>query len=142
MRLLNGSFDDTDRVGTVHDMRFVFLDNDTKLLFAKAYDGKRNAYIDDFVANIPDALVLPFSAYEGWPEFTAWGVKDWLVEMGRGPRPVRRVKLRHEPNSMSLRVHLERAMRLVMPALVRHFQVFAATSAAWGCPTNLAKAMT
>src|SRR5215510_3448479 len=25
----NGNFDDTDRVGTVHDIRFVFLDNDT-----------------------------------------------------------------------------------------------------------------
>src|SRR5262249_50688741 len=34
LQLRDGSFDDTDRVGTVHDMRFVFLDNDTKLLFA------------------------------------------------------------------------------------------------------------
>src|SRR5215467_11796175 len=46
----NGNFDDTDRVGTVHDMRFVFLDNDTKLLFATAYDGDWDVYIDDFVA--------------------------------------------------------------------------------------------
>jgi hypothetical protein len=30
LQLRNGNFDDTDRVGTVHDMRFVFLDNDTK----------------------------------------------------------------------------------------------------------------
>src|SRR5262245_38550745 len=37
--LRDGNFSDTDRVGTVHDMRFVFLDNDTKLLFATAYDG-------------------------------------------------------------------------------------------------------
>src|SRR5262249_671971 len=34
----NGNFDDADKVGTVHDMRFVFLDNDTKMLFATAYD--------------------------------------------------------------------------------------------------------
>src|SRR5262245_20367425 len=33
LQLRNGNFDDTDRVGTVHDMRFVFLDNDTKMLF-------------------------------------------------------------------------------------------------------------
>jgi hypothetical protein len=52
----NGNFDDTDRMGTVHDMRFVFLDNDTKLLFATAYDGDWDAYIEDFVAKIPDAL--------------------------------------------------------------------------------------
>ena len=35
-------------------MRFVFLDNDTKLLFATAYDGEWDAYIDDFVTKIPD----------------------------------------------------------------------------------------
>ena len=37
-------------------MRFVFLDNDTKLLFATAYDGDWDAYIDDFVTKIPDYL--------------------------------------------------------------------------------------
>ncbi len=38
----------------VHDMRFVFLDNDTKMLFATAYDGEWDAYIDDFATKIPD----------------------------------------------------------------------------------------
>ena len=32
LKLRNGEFNDTDRVGTVHDLRFVFLDNDTKML--------------------------------------------------------------------------------------------------------------
>ena len=36
---LGNNFQGADKVGTVHDMRFVFLDNDTKLLFATAYDG-------------------------------------------------------------------------------------------------------
>ena len=49
-----------DAVGTVHDMRFVFLDNDTKLLFATAYDGEWDAYIDDFATKIPNALDLLF----------------------------------------------------------------------------------
>ena len=35
-------------------MRFVFLDNDTRMLFATAYDGDWDAYIDDFVTKIPD----------------------------------------------------------------------------------------
>src|SRR5262245_49669784 len=52
LQLRDGSFDDTDRVGTVHDMRFVFLDNDTKLLFATAYDGEWDPYIDDFATKI------------------------------------------------------------------------------------------
>src|SRR5262245_16543462 len=38
--LLEGNFQGADRVGSVHDMRFVFLENDTKLLFCTAYDGE------------------------------------------------------------------------------------------------------
>ena len=37
-------------------MRFVFFDNDTRLLFATAFDGDWDTYIDDFVAKIPDYL--------------------------------------------------------------------------------------
>jgi hypothetical protein len=40
LKLLDGTFQGADEVGTVHDMRFVFLDNDTELLFATAYDGE------------------------------------------------------------------------------------------------------
>jgi hypothetical protein len=76
----NGNFDDTDRMGTVHDMRFVFLDNDTKLLFATAYDGDWDAYIEDFVAKIPDALDVFFSAWDGWPGIHSPKVKDWIAE--------------------------------------------------------------
>ena len=37
------------KVGTLHDMRFVFIDNDTRMLFATSFDGDWDAYIDDFV---------------------------------------------------------------------------------------------
>jgi len=37
--LLGGNLDGASKVGTVHDMRFVFLDNDTRLLFATTFDG-------------------------------------------------------------------------------------------------------
>ena len=53
LQLRNGNYDDTDRVGTVHDMRFVFLDNDTKLLFATAYDGDWDVCIEDFMVRFP-----------------------------------------------------------------------------------------
>ena len=56
-----------DRVGTVHDMRWVFLDNDTKLLFGSTYDGDWDPYIDDFATKIPDILDLQFGEIEGWP---------------------------------------------------------------------------
>ncbi|MBV9531131.1 MAG: hypothetical protein JO283_08700 [Bradyrhizobium sp.] len=75
----NGNYDDTDRVGTVQNMRFVFLDNDTKLLFATAYDGDWDAYIDDFVAKIPNELDVFFSSCEGWPGIRSPKVKDWIA---------------------------------------------------------------
>jgi hypothetical protein len=80
LQLRNGNFDDTDRVGTVHDMRFVFLDNDTKLLFATAYDGDWDAYIEDFVAKIPNEMDVLFSAWEGWPGIHSPKVKDWIAK--------------------------------------------------------------
>jgi hypothetical protein len=80
LELRNGDFSDTDRVGTVHDMRFVFLDNDTKLLFATAYDGEWDPYIGDFAATIPDGLDVLFSACEGWPGIRNPAVKDWIAK--------------------------------------------------------------
>jgi hypothetical protein len=79
LELREGNFDDTDKVGTVHDMRFVFLDNDTKLLFTTAYDGEWDAYIDDFVTKIPNELDLFFCGCEGWPGIHSPSVKDWIV---------------------------------------------------------------
>src|SRR5262249_35932078 len=32
------------KVGTLHDMRFVFIDNDTRLLFATSFDGDWDTY--------------------------------------------------------------------------------------------------
>ena len=79
LQLLEGNFKGADLVGTLHDMRFVFLDNDTRLLFATAYDGEWDAYIDDFVTKIPNSLDLLFCNVEGWPGIHDPQVKDWLV---------------------------------------------------------------
>ena len=78
--LLQGHFQGADAVGTVHDMRFVFLDNDTRLLFATAYDGDWDAYIDDFATKIPVAMDVLFCNAEGWPGIRSPKVKDWIVE--------------------------------------------------------------
>ena len=69
-----------DRVGTVHDMRYVFLDNDTKLLFATAYDGEWDPYVDDFAAQIPDELDVVFCNCEGWPGIHSPAVKDYIAK--------------------------------------------------------------
>jgi len=80
LKLLNGNFSAGAKVGTLHDMRFVFLDNDTKFLFATAYDGQWDPYIEDFATKIPDEMDIIFSAFEGWPGIRSPKVKDWIVK--------------------------------------------------------------
>ena len=80
LQLLEGNFQGADRVGTVHDMRMVFLDNDTKLLFATAYDDEWDPYIEDFATKIPDSLDLLLCNSEGYPGFRSPKVKDWISE--------------------------------------------------------------
>ena len=81
LELLEGNFKAADAVGTVHDMRFVFVDNDTKLLFATAYDGDFDPYIADFASKIPNAMDLwlcNFEDYPGMRDPTA--AADWIAK--------------------------------------------------------------
>jgi hypothetical protein len=81
LKLLRGNLSQgANKVGTLHNMRFVFFDNDTRLLFATAFDGDWDAYIDDFVATIPDYLDIIDSAWDGWPGIRSPGAKDYLVK--------------------------------------------------------------
>jgi hypothetical protein len=80
LRLFGGNLAGADDVGSVHDMRFVFLDNDTRMLFATAYDGDWDAYIDDFATKIPDFLDIIDSAWEGWPGIRSPQAKDYLAK--------------------------------------------------------------
>lgn len=81
LKLLHGNLArGGDKVGSLHDMRFVFLDNDTRLLFATKFDGDWDAYIDDFVTGIPDYLDLIDSAWEGWPGIRSPEAKDYLIK--------------------------------------------------------------
>jgi hypothetical protein len=81
LRLLRGNLSQgADKVGTLHNMRFVFFDNDTRLLFATAFDGDWDTYIDDFVAKIPDYLDIIDSAWDGWPGIRSPGAKDYLAK--------------------------------------------------------------
>jgi hypothetical protein len=70
-----------NRVGTLHNLRFVFLENDTKMLFATAYDGDWDDYINDFATKIPAYMDLLFSAVPGWPGINSPSVKDFIVSI-------------------------------------------------------------
>src|SRR5215475_9089769 len=78
--LLEGNFKGADLVGTLHDMRFVLLDNDTKLMFATAYDGEWDAYIDDFATKIPNSMDILFCNCAGYPGIRSPAIKDWIVK--------------------------------------------------------------
>jgi hypothetical protein len=80
LRLLGGNLNKGDKVGSLHDMRFVFFDNDTRMLFATSFDGDWDAYIDDFVTSIPDYLDIIDSAWDGWPGIRHPGAKDYLAK--------------------------------------------------------------
>jgi hypothetical protein len=81
LKMIGGNLSSgASKVGTLHDMRFVFLDNDTRMLFATAYDGDWDAYIDDFATKIPDYLDIIDSAWEGWPGIRSPQAKDYLAK--------------------------------------------------------------
>ena len=79
LQLLNGNFDGANKVGTLHNMRFVFLEDDTKLLFLTAFDGEWDPYIDDFATKIPDYLDILDCGLEGWPGIRSPEAKDYLA---------------------------------------------------------------
>lgn len=56
-----------DKVGTVHDLRFVIFDNDTRVIFASTYDGGFEQYIKDFATIVPDHIDKEFTDCEGYP---------------------------------------------------------------------------
>lgn len=78
--LTKGNFDGAQRVSTLHDMRFVFFDDNTRILFATAYDGDWDAYINDFATKIPELMDLLFQNAEGWPGIDSPTVKDFIAE--------------------------------------------------------------
>jgi hypothetical protein len=69
-----------DRMGTVHDMRFVIFDNDTRLLFASTFDGDWDQYLNDFGAYIPNEIDMIFGEAEGWPGIRSPAAKDWTAK--------------------------------------------------------------
>ena len=80
LEIAGGNLAGATRVGTLHDLRFVFLDNDTKVLFCTAYDGDWDPYIDDFATKIPELMDILFGSVEGWPGIKDPSVKQFILD--------------------------------------------------------------
>jgi hypothetical protein len=70
----------TDRIATVHDLRFVIFDNDTRVIFASTFDGDWESYINDFATILPDEIDLLFHECAGYPGIHSPEIKDWIVK--------------------------------------------------------------
>ena len=70
----------TDRIATVHDLRFVIFDNDTRVIFASTFDGDWESYINDFATILPDEIDLLFHECTGYPGIHSPDIKDWIVK--------------------------------------------------------------
>jgi hypothetical protein len=84
-KLLDGGFTgerqkNTDRIATVHDLRFVIFDDDSRVIFASTFDGTWESYIDDFATILPDEIDLLFHECAGYPGIHSPSIKDWIVE--------------------------------------------------------------
>jgi hypothetical protein len=63
------------RVRSIHFARWVFMDNNHRVLFISNYDGSHEAYMDDFINKAAWGLNLVFSNGVGWPR-TRWLLKQ------------------------------------------------------------------
>src|SRR6202163_1373249 len=70
----------TDRIATVHDLRFVIFDDDTRIIFASTFDGDWESYINDFATILPDEIDLLFQEFAAYPGIHSPDIKDWIVK--------------------------------------------------------------
>ena len=80
LKIAGGNLKGATRVGTLHDLRFVFLGDDTRVLFCTAYDGDWDPYIDDFATKIPELMDILFGNVEGWPGIKDPSVKQFILD--------------------------------------------------------------
>lgn len=80
IELIHGDFGGALLVGTLHDMRFLILDDDKTLMFATTFDGDWDVYIEDFSTKIPELLDLIFGSVEGFPGIKDPGAKDFILK--------------------------------------------------------------
>ena len=76
------------RVQTIHFARWVFLDDNRRVLFCSNYDGALESYMDDFVNKVAWGLNLVFSNGVGYPS-TRFLIKDGAEQEGKFKRYLR-----------------------------------------------------
>jgi len=68
-----------DRIPTLHESRYVILDDGKRLMFCTTYDGEWDKYIDDFASIGTEYFDDIFQYAVGWPGITNPEVKNYFV---------------------------------------------------------------
>ena len=68
-----------DAMGNLHDMRVVFFDNDTRMLFATVFDGSWDSYMEDFATKMAPALDALFAEVVDYPGAHDPNLKDYIA---------------------------------------------------------------
>ena len=69
-----------DKMGSLHDLRFVLFDNDTRVIFASTYDGGFEQYIKDFATLVPDLIDNEFQDCEGYPGVRSPQIWNYIAQ--------------------------------------------------------------
>jgi hypothetical protein len=69
-----------EQIGTLHTSRIVFIDNDTRMIFASTFDGDWDSYMDDFATQVPDQVDAVFGDAEGYPGIRSPEIKDYVLK--------------------------------------------------------------
>jgi hypothetical protein len=67
-------------VGTLHNSRMVFFDNDTRMIFASIFDGDWDSYLEDFASQVPDQVDAVFGEADGYPGIRSPDIKDFILK--------------------------------------------------------------
>jgi hypothetical protein len=79
------------RVTSIQFARWVFLDDNKRMIFASNYDGSLESYMDDFINKVAFGLNVVFSNGVGYPR------TNWLVEDGaKDEQTFKNVLRRHQ----------------------------------------------
>jgi hypothetical protein len=71
---------ESDLVGTLHDMRTIIIDNDTRMLFATTFDGDWDTYMDDFASKMADQIDAVFAECVDYPGIRSPEIKDYVLK--------------------------------------------------------------
>ena len=59
--------DPVEKVDTIHELRWVLFDNDTRAMFVTSWDGTLESYLTDFQTKIPDLMHIMSKDIVGYP---------------------------------------------------------------------------